>query len=324
MLTVTMTTEHWRFLTPFEITGYSWTEVGTLYVEIHSGEHIGRGEATGVYYTGETADSMLAQAASIRAELEQGVSRTQLLDLLPSGGARNAVDAALWDLEAKQSGQSVWDMTGIEPGKTITVATVGLGTPAEMAAAARELPSTKIKIKVSGDDPTGRIAAIRNARPEADLVIDANQGWTFQQLVEVAPQLKDLGIVMIEQPLPRGDDAQLADYQCPLPLCADESCLDLTELDQAAARYDMINIKLDKVGGLTAGLKLAYQAKSMGLGLMVGNMAGTSLGMAPGFVLAQLCDLVDLDGPILLADDRDHPLHYDNGVISGLTPALWG
>ncbi|MDJ0657223.1 MAG: dipeptide epimerase [Xanthomonadales bacterium] len=324
MPTVTMNTEQWHFETPFEITGYSWTGIGTLYVEIQDGEYVGRGEATGVYYTDESADSMLQQAESIRADLEKGISREELLDLLPSGGARNAVDAALWDLEAKQSGKSVWDMAGIDPAETITVATVGLDTPEGMAAAAKRLPSTKIKIKVSGDDPVTRIAAIREARPDADLVIDANQGWTFEQLVEVAPRLQELGVVMIEQPLPRGDDAELAGYQCPIPLCADESCLDMTELDQAAGRYDMINIKLDKVGGLTAGLNLAYKAKSMGLGLMVGNMAGTSLGMAPGFVLAQLCDLVDLDGPMLLTEDRDYPLHYDNGVVSGLTPALWG
>ncbi len=324
MPTVEFKTETWQFDAPLHITGYSMSNIQTLYVELRDGQHLGKGEATGVYYTGETGDSMLAEAESIRAELENGAGRSELLELLPSGGARNAIDAALWDIEAKRTGKSIWELVGFELKETVTVATVGIDAPNRMAARALELPSTKIKIKVNGEDPLNQIAAVREARPDVELVIDANQGWTYQQLIDLAPKVKELGVLMVEQPLPRGDDDELVGYRCPVPLCADESCLDQSELEQAATRYDMINIKLDKVGGLTAGLALAYKARAMGLGLMVGNMAGTSLAMAPGLVLAQLCDLVDLDGPMILTSDRERPLHYDNGLVSGLTPALWG
>jgi len=324
MPSIELKTERWQFDAPLVITGYSMSELQTLYVEIRDGEHIGRGEAAGVYYTGETADSMLAQAEAVRSDLEVGINRSELRHLLPSGGARNAIDAALWDLEAKKSGKTIWELTDLQLNNTITVATVGIDTPKRMAERAKQLPSTKIKIKVNGEDPLNQIAAVREARPDVDLIIDANQGWTFQQLVDITARVKELGVQMIEQPLPRGGDEELQGYKSVLPLCSDESCLDETELEEAAARYDMINIKLDKVGGLTAGLDLAHKARSLGLGLMVGNMAGSSLAMAPGLVIAQLCDLVDLDGPILLTSDRVNPLQYDNGQVSGLTPALWG
>ena len=324
MRNVAFKKELWTFRTPLTITGYSMSDIKTLYVELRHEDHVGRGEASGVYYTGETADSMLAQAESIRPDLENGAGRAELLELLPSGGARNAIDAALWDLEAKTSGKTIWALAGIEPKETVSVATIGIDEPVRMAEQARKLPSDKIKIKVNGEDPLNRIAAVREARPDAELVIDVNQGWTFDQLTELAPRIKELGVTMIEQPLPRGGDAELEGYRCPVPLCADESCLDATELDDATGRYEMINIKLDKVGGLTAGLDMARIARAMGKGLMVGNMAGTSLAMAPGLVIAQLCDLVDLDGPLILTDDRDHALHYANGAVTGLTPALWG
>lgn len=324
MPTLKIKKETWKFHAPLKITGYEMSQLQTVFVEIRNEDCVGRGEAAGVYYTGETANSMVKQLEAIRSELENGIDRFELLKILPSGGARNAVDAALWDLEAKQKNKTIWDLVGITPQRTVTVATVGIDSLQRMGDRAREMPSSKIKIKVNGEDPVSQIAAVREARPDVDLVIDANQGWTFEQLVKVAPKCQELGVSMIEQPLPRGGDAELADYQCPLPLCADESCLDQTELEQAAYRYDMINIKLDKVGGLTAGLALAEEARARDLGLMVGNMAGTSLAMAPGLVIAQLCDLVDLDGPIILTKDREYPLHYDNGSVSGLSPALWG
>ena len=324
MPTVKFKTETWPLDTPLVITGHSMSALRTLLVELQDGQHRGRGEAAGVYYTGETADSMLAQSESIRSELETGAGRLEFLELLPPGGARNAIDAALWDLEAKQTGKSIWELVGFELRETATVATVGIDSPERMAARASTLPSTKIKIKVDGEDPLNQIAAVRAARPEVDLIIDVNQGWTYEQLVDIAPRLMALGVMMVEQPLPRGGDSKLAGYRCPIPLCADESCLDISELELAASRYDMINIKLDKVGGLTAGLDLAYRVREMGLRSMVGNMTGTSLAMAPGLVIAQLCDFVDLDGPILLARDREHPLLYEQGWVSGLTPALWG
>ena len=281
MPTVEFKTESWPFKVPFVITGYTMTDVDNLYVEIRDGNHRGRGEAQGVYYLDETADSMLAQAETIRSELEKGAGREDLLGLLPPGGARNAIDAALWDLEAKRSGKSIWELTGIELKDTVTVATVGIDTLENMATRAKEVDGPKIKIKVDGEDPLNQVTAVRRARPDVDIVIDVNQGWTFEQLVQLAPKMKDLGVSMLEQPLPRGGDAELANYDSPVPLCGDESCLDLSELAHASERYEMINIKLDKTGGLTAALELAREARAMGKGLMVGNMAGTSLAMAP-------------------------------------------
>jgi len=172
--------------------------------------------------------------------------------------------------------------------------------------------------------PMERIAAVRNARPDADIVVDVNEGWRFSQLVELAPRFKALGIEMIEQPLPRGEDEALEAYQSPIVLCADESCLDTSELEQVAGRYQMVNIKLDKTGGLTEAMKLAWRAREKGLKLMVGNMTGTSLAMAPAYVIAQLCDFVDLDGALFLGRDRSYPMSYEQGVVTGLSPQLWG
>jgi len=324
MRTLNISTETWPLAGPFVITGYTMTEIKIIHVEIVEGDYSGRGEAAGVYYKNETVESMVAQAESVVVPLEQGADRQDLLTLLPSGGARNAIDAALWDLEAKQTGRSVWQMAGQEYSKTETVTTIGISPPEEMAARAAMIPSKKLKLKVSDDRPYECIAAVRGARSDADVMIDVNQGWTQGQLAELAPRIQTLDVTMIEQPLPRGGDDTLEDYNCPISLCADESCLDLHELDHCLGRYDVINIKLDKVGGLTAGLELARRCRDKGLGLMVGNMGGTSLAMAPAIVLAQFCDFVDVDGPLMLRSDREHALSYDNGVVSGLTPALWG
>jgi L-alanine-DL-glutamate epimerase-like enolase superfamily enzyme len=324
MREVTFTTEPWTMKTPFRITGHTFSEAQLLYVTIAERGARGHGEAAGVYYLGENGDSMLAQAESVRDALEHGADRARLRELLPAGGARNAIDCALWDLQAKSEGKSIWELTGLQPGKTITVLTIGIGTPQEMAATARTLDTTRIKVKLDGDLPLERIAAVRAARPDAEIVVDVNQGWSFEQLVAVAPQLKELGVAMIEQPLPRGGDAALEGYEPPIPLCADESCLHTGEFEQALRRYQMINIKLDKTGGLTEALKLAGMAQSWGVGLMVGNMMGTSLAMAPAFVIAQLCRFVDLDGALFLTRDRDHPMVYAGGVVSPPGRALWG
>jgi L-alanine-DL-glutamate epimerase-like enolase superfamily enzyme len=273
---------------------------------------------------GETGKTMLAQAQSVKAALERGAGREELRRLLPAGGARNAIDCALWDLEAKTTGKSIWQLTGIKPGSTTSVNTIGIGTPEEMAKAARSLDTAKIKVKLDGESPLERISAVRAARPDAEIVVDVNQGWTFEQLVELAPKFKELGVAMIEQPLPRGADEALEGYDPPLPLCADESCLNISEFEQAARRYQMINIKLDKTGGLTEALDLAHMAQARGIGLMVGNMLGTSLAMAPGFVIAQLCRFVDLDGALFLKKDRQHPMSYAGGVVSPPSSELWG
>ena len=316
--------ESWPLLEPFVITGHTWTHCDVLVVSIIENGVTGRGEATGVYYLDETAESMYQQVLGIQQKLAQGISREQLQSLLPVGGARNAIDCALWDLQAKSSGQSIFGLTGIPSSPVNTVNTVTINTPKEMAKKAAAITARQIKIKLDAEQPLQRITAVCNARPDADIVVDVNEGWSFAQLVELAPQFKALGVKMIEQPLPRGEDDALETYQSPIMLCADESCLDSSELEQAARRYQMVNIKLDKTGGLTEALNLARQAKDKGMTLMVGNMTGTSLAMAPAYVIAQLCDFVDLDGALFLLGDRSFPMNYENGIVTGLSSQLWG
>ncbi len=318
--------EDWELKQPFRITGKEWRTSDALVVQISDGKSIGRGEGQGVFYLGETMESMFAQVESVAEEIEQGVSRKDLLDRLPAGGARNAIDCALWDLEAKRSGKTIWQLTGIDPQPVTTVFTIGLeATPEEMAekaVAAAEYPI--LKIKLDGNQPFERLAAIRAARPDAELVVDANQGWNFEQLKEILPQCIDLNLGMIEQPLPRGQDEVLEGFESPITLAADESCLHSGELEEAAGRYSMINIKLDKTGGLTEALNLARAAKEKGCKLMVGNMVGTSLAMAPSFVIAQLCDFVDIDGPLLLKFDHPDGLKYKSGVVEVFDQEFWG
>ena len=321
---IVLSTEPWELATPFRITDHVFSIVDMLHVRITENGASGCGEATGVYYLKETGDSILAQAEAVRNALRQGADRERLRRLLPAGGARNAIDCALWDLEAKKIGRRVWEIAGIEPHRVRTFYTVGIDTPEIMARTARDLSSNKIKVKLSGDDPLVRISAVREARPQAEIIVDVNQGWDFAQLVELAPRFKALGVGMIEQPLPRGKDQELEGYDSPVPLCADESCLDSSEFEQASRRYQVINIKLDKAGGLTEALEIAGLARSRGLDLMIGNMVGTSLGMAPGYVIAQLCKYVDLDGALFLKRDREHSMNYDRGVISEPERELWG
>ena len=323
MRKVSFTIESWPFIEPFSITGHTFTASNILLVKITEENQYGKGEGSGVFYAGETAESMLIQANNIKSKIENGCSRAELLNLLPAGGARNAIDCALWDLETKSLGKTIWERTGVTPKKIETVFTIGIDTPEKMALKAKSLQTKYIKVKLNADKPLERIKAVIKARPDAKIVVDVNQGWTFNQLTELAPIFKKLGVLMIEQPLPRGKDNQLENYISPIPLCADESCLDSSELEYAAKRYQMINIKLDKTGGLTEALSLAQKAKDKKLGLMVGNFQGTSLGMAPAFVIAQMCDFIDLDGPIFLQKDRAYGLKYDYGVVSGLTSNLW-
>lgn len=317
-------TEQWDMKAPFRITGYEFSSVQLLHATISTNGAAGHGEAAGVFYLGETGESMLQAAESVREALEKGATRADLLELLPPGGARNAIDCALWDLEAKRSGQSIWALTDIFPGPTTTVLTVGIASPGEMAKTAAGLDVPTIKVKLDDEKPVERIAAVRAARPDAEIVVDVNGGWTFEQLVEFAPRLRELGVSMIEQPLPRGQDEALETYTPPVTLCADESCLNLDDFEQAAGRYQMINIKLDKTGGLTEALELASLAETHSVQLMVGNMMGTSLAMAPAFVVAQLCHYVDLDGAHFMSHDRDHPMRLAGGFLSAPSPELWG
>jgi L-alanine-DL-glutamate epimerase-like enolase superfamily enzyme len=318
--------EEWELTQPFRISNFEWVNARGIVVQLAEDGHVGRGEAQGVFYLDEDADSLFAQVHAVAGEIRKGISREDLQHLLPPGGARNAVDCALWDLECKRSGKTIWQLTGIEPKPVTTVFTIGLeATPEAMAAkAAAALDAPVLKIKLNADRPYERLAAIRSARPDAALVVDANQGWDFDLLQEVIPKCAALDLSMIEQPLPRGADEMLEGFHSPITLAADESCLHRGELETAARRYGMINIKLDKTGGLTEALKLARAAKALGCKLMVGNMVGTSLAMAPSFVIAQLCDFVDLDGPLLLKYDHPHGLRYRKGVVDALQASLWG
>jgi len=318
--------EDWELTEPFRIAGNEWTNSRCLVVHLSENGFNGRGEAQGIFYLDETAESIFEQAHAVAAEIRRGISRDDLQQLLPAGGARNAIDCAMWDLQCKQSGKTIWQLTGIEPKPVTTVFTIGLeDTPEAMAvkaAAAADAPILKIKL----DDhlPYEKLAAIRAARPDAELVVDANQGWSFELLKEVLPKCVDLNLGMLEQPLARGGDAVLEGFDSPITLAADESCLHTGELETAARRYSMINIKLDKTGGLTEALRLARAAKEKGCKLMVGNMIGTSLSMAPSFVVAQLCDFVDIDGPLLLKYDQPDGLKYRKGQVDGFSPKLWG
>ena len=316
----------WALSQPFRIAGHEWLNSRCLVVQLGKDGFTGRGEAQGVFYLDETAESIFEQANAIASEIRGGISRQELQQLLPAGGARNAIDCAMWDLECKQSRKTIWQLTGIDPKPVTTVFTIGLeSSPQAMAAkAAAATDAPILKIKLDGHMPYEKLAAIRAARPDAELVVDANQGWDFELLKEVLPKCVSLDLAMIEQPLARGEDNMLEGFESPIILAADESCLHLGELEAAARRYSMINIKLDKTGGLTEGLLLAKAAKQMGCKLMVGNMVGTSLSMAPSFVLAQLCDFVDIDGPLLLKYDQPFALKYANGVVNGFTPELWG
>jgi L-alanine-DL-glutamate epimerase-like enolase superfamily enzyme len=318
--------ERWPTLRPFRIAGKTWDHFESVVVELERDGVIGRGEALGVYYLDETPDTLLAQISQKAEWIKNDITRSRLQYLLPPGGARNAVDCALWDLEAKSAARSVWNISGVKPKTLETVFTIGIEeTPQEMAVKAAAASNCGLlKIKLDGSRPAERLEAIRRSRPDARIVVDANQGWSFNQLVELAPLCASLGVQMIEQPLSRGNDAELDHYDSPVPLCADESCLHLDELKQAASRYQWINIKLDKTGGLTHALALAEAARGQGLKIMVGSMGGSSLAMAPAFVVGCLADLVDIDGPLLQQYDRLPGINYKGGWVSPFKSDVWG
>lgn len=317
----------WPLRTPLEISRGVLNDLPFTLVSLtDDAGHVGRGEAAGVMYEGETPDTIAAQIEAVRPAIEAGCDRQALLDLLPAGGARNALDCALWDLEAKRAGQRAWALAGLGELAPVTTAfTIGLGTPEAITAratAARHMPL--LKIKLDARRHVDVVEIVRRACPDSRLIVDANQAWDFAQLVALAPALAALGVELIEQPLPVGQDGALADYASPIPLAADESCTDRASLPPLVDRYDFITLKLDKSGGLTEALALARQAEAAGLRLMVGCMAGTSLAMAPALLVAQRCDIVDLDGPLLHSADRPHRLTYEGGRILPPEPALWG
>ncbi|MEL6978325.1 MAG: dipeptide epimerase [Pseudomonadota bacterium] len=312
---------------PFVIATHRWTSIPVVVVEARRGGAVGRGEGTPLFYRPETAARLADQARAVSDALAEGGGRGLAAQLLPPNGARCAVDAALWDLEAKERGEPVWRLAGAaEPRAVLTVNTVILGAPEAMAASAaalsQQFPLLKLKLGAEGD--AERLSAIRAAAPEARLVVDANAGWRPQDLEALTPALLSARVEMVEQPLPVGEDDALEGYDGPLRLCADESFQTLEDLERCARRYAMVNVKLDKCGGLTAALAIASLAERLGVGLMVGNMMGSSLGMAPAHLFAQRCALADLDGPLHLAADEDPPLRFASGMAAPPDEALWG
>jgi L-alanine-DL-glutamate epimerase-like enolase superfamily enzyme len=324
---LTVTQESWPIAGTFTIARGSKTHAEIVLVTLEQDGVVGRGECVPYRRYGETIDGVIGEIENQRAALERGIDRHTLMTLMPQGAARNAIDAALIDLACKQHGIRAWDLIGIEPPKpAATCFTISLNTPelmAEAATRAASRPLLKIKLGAGSGD-VDRIAAIRQAAPHARLVVDANEGWDFDLLQQLAPEMARLQVELIEQPLPAGQDEALAGYKSPVPLCADESAQGSLSLDDLVRRYQAINIKLDKTGGLTHALDLTRAAKSRGLDIMLGCMVGTSLGMAPASLLMDFAAFVDLDGPLLLARDREPGLNYDHDLVDLPEAALWG
>lgn len=304
---------------PFRISGFVFERQDIVVVTLRDGSHQGRGEAAGVYYLQDDSQKMVATLDAHRAQIERGIDRESLQQLLPAGGARNAVDCALWELDAARAGRTVWELAGFRAANPlVTTFTLGADEPAAMAEAARKyLHARALKLKLTGelDLDMARVRAVRAARPGAWIGVDANQGYRIDALDSLIPVLVEANVSLLEQPLARGREADLQGYVSPIPIAADESALCLADIPGLAGRFDVVNIKLDKCGGLTEALAMAHRARELGLKVMVGNMVGTSLAMAPGFVVGQLCDVVDLDGPTFLKRDRTPGVTYAAGKI---------
>ena len=305
---------------PFTITGYTFTEMTVVVARVEDRGATGEGEAAGVYYLEDDADRMCAALEEVRRDVEAGTDRASLRRLLPPGGARNALDCALWDLEAKRLGQPVWRIAGLErPRALLTTFTIPANDPAAMAAKGIEYAQAKsLKLKLTGEMPLDaeRVRAVRRARPDAWIGVDANQGFTPDSLTALMPDLVACKVKLVEQPFARGREADLDGFRCPVPVAADESVQGLADVEPLVGRFDIVNIKLDKCGGLTEGLAMAAEARRLGLGVMVGNMVGTSLAMAPAWILGQLCDISDLDGTLFISRDREVVMSFQNGKVS--------
>jgi len=317
--------EIWPLRQPFRISRGSRTEARTVVLTVSDGEHFGRGECVPVARYNQTIDSVLAQIEAIQGD--KNLSRRSLQDLLPAGAARNALDCALWDLEAKLSGKRAWDVANVSMAPEVeTSFTVSLDTPEKMAAEAKANSNLPIlKLKLGGDhlDLT-RVKAVRAVAPAVRLLIDANESWSPSHYREIVPALKESGVELVEQPFPAYTDEVLETLDHPIPVCADESCHITADLPRLTNRYEVINVKLDKTGGLTEALRLCSRAGETGFKLLIGCMVCTSLAIAPTRLIASTAQWVDLDGPLLLARDRDHPVPYANGKI-GIPPReLWG
>lgn len=316
---------------PFRISGYVFEAMPAVVVTLGEGKHVGRGEAAGVYYNDDRPEQMLATLEALRPRIEAGLSREHAAALLPPGGARNALDCALWELEAQRRGVPVWKLAGLDGVRPLlTTFTVGADDAAVMADKAAAYVESAcgaraLKLKLTGEAELdgARVRAVRARCPQAWIGVDANQGYDARTLPELLPALVEARVSLLEQPCRRGHEADLDGIERVLPFAADESVLDLRELEALHHRFDVINIKLDKCGGLTEGLLMAKRARELGKKVMVGNMAGSSLAMGPAFVLGQHCDVVDLDGPLFLAEDRKPSVVYRDGYID-CPEAVWG
>ncbi|PYJ46089.1 MAG: dipeptide epimerase [Verrucomicrobia bacterium] len=317
--------ETWTLKQPFRISRGSRTEARVVVVTMSDGEHIGRGEGVPLARYNQNTASVLAQIESISCE--KHLDRQRLQELLPAGAARNALDCALWDLEAKTSGKRAWELANISMVPEVeTSFTISVDTPEKMSAAAQtnaNLPILKLKLGGNKLD-LARVEAVRKAAPAARLLIDANESWSSEHYREIVPALKGLSVELIEQPFPADADEALETFDHPIPVCADESCHTIADLSRLTSRYEVVNVKLDKTGGLTEGLRLCERARESGFKLLIGCMVCTSLGIAPARLLASAADYLDVDGPILLARDREYGLVYRNGKIGVPSRELWG
>ncbi|KKC27287.1 N-acetyl-D-Glu racemase DgcA [Sphingomonas sp. SRS2] len=319
--------ETWPVAGSFVIARGAKTDVDVVTVTINDGLHSGRGEATAIYYHGESAQTVLAQVQAMAGEVARGIERADLLRRMPRGAARNAIDCALWDLEAKRETRPVWSLAGLSPLKPLQSAfTISLGPPERMEQDALKAAALYplLKLKLAGEGDVERVAAVRRGAPDARLIVDANESWTGRDVAREAAALLPYGVELIEQPVRAGEDHLLDGVVSPIPLCADESCQDRADLPKCSGRYNAINIKLDKAGGLTEGLALAAAARAAGLEIMVGCMLSTSLGIAPAILVGQGARWVDIDGPLLLGEDRPDPVCFERGVAHPALPALWG
>ena len=319
---IDMTRDAFPLAQVFRISRGARTEAKVLTVRISKEGVTGWGECVPYARYDETLESVEAQIAGLPAEFD----RMALQELLPAGAARNAVDCALWDLEAKAAGKRVWELAGLSrPHAELTAYTLSLDAPEAMqASAAQNAHRPLLKIKLGTPDDMPRLEAVRAGAPQSRIIIDANEGWSAEIYADLAPHLNRLGVALVEQPLPASDDSALDGIARPVPVCADESCHDRHDLDRLQGRYDMVNIKLDKTGGLTEALATRERARRMGFEVMIGCMVGSSLAMAPAVLLAQGAEVTDLDGPLLLAKDRDNALVFDEAGVHPSEAALWG
>ncbi len=326
MFTIDIKAETWPIRGSFAISRGSRTSVEVVVVEISKDELRGRGECVPYAHYGESLDSVMGLLESMRTELSEGLDRETLQKRLPAGAARNALDCALWDFESKQAGQRAWSLAGFPSLESLTTAfTLSLDSPENMQAAARRNAHQPVlKLKLAGEGDIERVEAVRAGAPRARLIVDANEGWTEEIYQRLTPRLAALGVELVEQPLPAGQDSALSELPHPMNICADEACHDRSSLPGLIGKYDMINIKIDKTGGLTEALKLRTEAEAAGLKIMVGCMLATSLAMAPAMLIAQGAAIVDLDGPLLLDRDREHGIIYEHGIMHPPVTELWG